>query len=498
MAIRTSSNSDYQTYKRPSITLGNTQVSLNHSLYNHIISVAQRANAPIELAMSSVLSAMGFAVQHHVKVKLPYGKSVPVALFTLTIAPSGSGKSSVTDLVWKVPRALMDKFAPNDEILNEYKAEQSWWQTRLKKLEKAVANAASVNDPSVQELNNHLELKPIQPLRADWMFDDTTPEGLFHAMATGWSNVALVSAEGGSILQGRAIQHLPPINQLWSGESVKINRKTQYLLMINGILSIAIMTQHNSFNDFISNNNKQARSSGFLARTLACSVDSTDCNISDRYAVSDWFDNRMTSLLTSAFEQPNQEPKLLTLSKGALDIWQNFVDQVKHTATNKQHPLHHLQDHVAKVPEITARIAGILSYFEDDLHTTSIDRDSMQTAIELMSFYLNEATRLYHPQAQEIEHAELLLAWLKKEFQKLNSNLPSKMQLNYYNLQYVYIDKSTAYHYLPKPLRSKYRLDQALEILENQGLLYQTHMNGRGVLNINISSLYPTTYMPYS
>jgi hypothetical protein len=472
--------------QRSQLKLGEAMVTFNQELCNTILFVAQQANAPIELAMTSVLSAMGFAAQHHVNVELPYGKAVPSSLFTLAIAPSGSGKSSVTDIAWKVPRELMKSLVPDTQTLIKYKSDYDWWQSRCKLLKKAVSKAETPDDPQVEELTKHLALKPIPPKNPMWLFDDTTPEAILNSMANNWSSVALASAEGGTILQGRAVSHLPQFNQLWSGETVRIDRKTQEPLVINhGCLSMAIMTQPNSFNTFLHNKRELARASGFLARTLTCRMESTTFFPPNGSTYSSfWFDDRMESLLTTAFQQNEITRKVLRFDENAQAMWYNYINQIKQQALNKNNPLHELGDFVAKIPEHIGRIAAVIACFESDNYATVIDNQAMDTAIGLMAFYVQEAIRIYHPQADEIADGKNLLGWLANESRKLQQGYPSKLHANQnpqsFNLinTVYFIDKSTLYHYAPRNLRSKYKLDRALSWLEEHNLVFRT-FNGR-------------------
>lgn len=459
--------------------IGKHPIRIDRKLKNTILTISKRANAPLELAVTSVLSAMSFAVQSHVKVNLPYQKLIPVSLFTLVIAPSGSGKSSVTDIAWQIPRDLMKTLAPDNDILGEYEADERWWQTRLQKLEKSVAKAPTKDDPVVIELREHIKLKPQPPMRPEWIFDDTTPEALLHSMATIWPNVALASAEGGTILQGRAIAHLPQFNQSWSGELIRIMRRTQEPILVIGLLTIAIMTQQNSFDAFMSNKNNLARASGFFARTLICATEATDCPVSDYYEPSTWYNDQMTLLLTSIFENPNKAPLILEFSAEANHIWQNYVEQVKAAAKDKNHPYHQLADHIAKLPEMVARIAGIIGYFQSLDQISSISKDDMQTATDLMAFYLDQAAQIFNPQPPEAEDAKSLVAWFEQEIEKVNMGLVSRVNLYQQNLQsmppqMIYsIDKSTLHRFVPRSVRGKVKLDRAIDHLIEQGTLSQ-------------------------
>lgn len=435
---------------------------------------------------------MGFAVQHHVNVMLPYGKSTPVSLITLVTAPSGAGKSSAMDIAWNKARVLMKTLMPNEEVLSNYQAQDDWWQLHYSSLKKATAKAKHSDDPAVKELNEHLALKPIPPKSPFWLFDDTTPEAILHSMATRWSSVALASAEGGTILQGRAVRHLPQFNQLWSGESVQVDRKTQDPLIIDqGRLSIAIMTQPNSFKAFINNKRELARASGFLARALICQVDTIHSPVTGQYAPSLWFDERMESLLTLAFKQSEIAHKELYFSESAKEMWQNYVNQIKQNASNKYYPLHELGDLVAKVPEQIGRIAAVLTCFESNNQEAVIDHYAMETALGLMGFYINEAIRIYHPQADEVMDAQLLWEWFEREIQKFKSNQISRLQASYNISPYFnpqtetyYIDKSQLYHYVTRQLRNKYKLESALDFLENQGLIRRSFQNNTQWIHI--------------
>lgn len=489
--------------QRVQLTLNQMPIIMNENLHHAISDLARKANSPIELAAASMLSAMAFASQHHVDVTLPYGKTVPTSLFTLTIAPSGSGKSSVMDLSWQAPTDLMKSLAPDAQTINEYKSHNDWWQTRHNQLKKDAAKAENPKDHRLENLLKHLALKPIQPKAPTWLFDDTTPEAILNSMARNWSSVALASAEGGTILQGHALKHLPQFNQLWSGETLRIDRRTQEPLIIDqGRLSMAIMTQPNSFNTFLRNKRELARSSGFLARTLTCRVESTspqrDTSTDHPYALN-WFNHHMNHLLKTAFEKPVTTRKPLSFDDNAKTLWYDYIGHIKLHAGNKANPLHELGDFVAKIPEQIGRIAAVITCFESNNTAHLIDGQAMKTAIDFMNFYVQEAIRIYHPQADEIADGQLLLEWFNKEIAKINQGSHSRVFLNngvppsITHPFFVYtISKTNLYHFAPNPLRNKRRLDAAIALLEE-------HNNVTIGLDANraqfINYLVPHTYV---
>jgi Protein of unknown function (DUF3987) len=105
-------------------------------------------------------------------------------------------------------------------------------------------------------------------------------------------------------------------------------------------------------------------------------------------------------------------PEALELSAKAKDAWVFFYDKIE-TEMADGRSLESLRDVAAKAAENAARIAGVLTVTEDP-DASFIDATAMNSACELMAWYIAEALRLSgeHRLPQSLRNAVKLLDWL--------------------------------------------------------------------------------------
>jgi hypothetical protein len=133
----------------------------------------------------------------------------------------------------------------------------------------------SLNDLR-QELVMLKKREPQRPTKPQYLLDDITPESLAFALHSNGGAAALVSDEGGTILNGRSVQNIPQLNKGWSGSMLSISRKASPSFTVDSPrLTISIMTQPSEMDKFMKKRGEESRGVGFLARFLVCAPWST-------------------------------------------------------------------------------------------------------------------------------------------------------------------------------------------------------------------------------
>jgi hypothetical protein len=102
----------------------------------------------------------------------------------------------------------------------------------------------------------------------------------------------------------------------------------------------------------------------------------------------------------------------LPLSLDARDLLINFANATEHKQGHGQ-PYADITGTASKAAEQAARIAGVLTLFRD-LNAACVALEDVANAVELMSYYLDEALRLSQSAALsgDLERAEKLRRWI--------------------------------------------------------------------------------------
>ena len=112
------------------------------------------------------------------------------------------------------------------------------------------------------------------------------------------------------------------------------------------------------------------------------------------------------------------EPRALYLSKPARRLLVEFSDHIER-AQAKGGEFEMVRGYASKAQEQAARIAGILTLWED-LDAAEVPAETMANAIKLAEYYLSEAARLVNGASipADIAQAEKLRIWLVESWDK--------------------------------------------------------------------------------
>ena len=383
-----------------------------------ILSVIKCGDA---IAANSLLACAAFCVQPFANVILD-GRAMPVSLYLLTIAPSGSRKSAVDKLAMKPVRDFEWMLKKTyDEDLQKYKNEIDIWKKQKSKL---------LNAEEFGQLN--LLKEPTAPREPHLVFGEPTFEGLSWLFHVGMPSLMLSTDEGASFLGSHAmnsenfLRMISGLSSFWDGSPVsRIRRGDTNLLLFGKRLNLHLMLQETFVGELFKN--KFLLEQGFLARFLVAFPDSpigsrfynskdlsTDTDI-----IKFW--DACIRLLDRKYPLEDEtlnvlRPNSLFLSPEATSLWIKFHDHIE-WEMRPEGQYGQIVRQGSKGAEQCLRIAAVLSYFENP-DITEIGPQYIERASLLTEFYLNEWLRLSETGIvdEDIEIAHKTLDWLKRKF----------------------------------------------------------------------------------
>ncbi len=428
------------------------------------------------MLMMTQLSAIAVALQGSINVEIPTGKISPVSLMALTIADSGERKSTVDNLFMKGVKDFQkekeDAYTP---LIKKYNVLVSIHEEITRKIKrKLFADDIDDGDDIIDELIEHTDNYPEKPKSPRIFYEDSTEEALLIGLYENSPNAFLGSSEGGVLLKSRIMSNTATINALWSGDEVTVTRKTAESFQLSDVrLSVHIMAQNSAIQRFLDKSQDDVRGNGFLSRMLVCAPEPT-CG--HRYsnglkheteAITD-FNNRLRELLEMTSEMNSfKDRKVVVFSAEAKNIWLDIYNDIE----SKMAPgfmYHYATDHASKLADNVARVAALIHYFEYPFDT-EISVDSLWKSISLLSYFSNEFLRIFCPAPEHVVDAMELGYWFDS---LLNGG-------------FRYIRKNYIRQYGPNRIRSKARLEAALNHFKMTSSLAEFNFKKTKVIDLN-------------
>lgn len=395
-----------------------------------VMEVQSYVQAPVPLVVQSALSAVAIACQAHYNVARDQNLVGPVSLNMLALGESGERKTSC-DNYYSLPireheSAELERVKPEQA---QYAADHDAWEAMRSGLLasiKAKTTKGQPTDKPEADLEDLQGTEPTPPKYQRILFSDVTPEALLYRLATLWPSGAICSSEAGSVFGSHGMgadsqmRNLSTLNQLWGGESMNIDRKTSTSFTLsNPRLTVALMVQPETLQQFIRKLGNLARGSGFFARFLISVPESTQGTRLYKPPATGWpdlqlFYERLRALLSMpvAMDGDTLSPTTLLFSDEATAVWVRYHDEIE-TALGKGGYLSDIQDAASKVAENVARLAALFEIMETH-DPVAIGADSVNRATQVASWHLNEAQRFFSEIAlpEQLQDAVELDQWL--------------------------------------------------------------------------------------
>ena len=366
--------------------------------------IAEDVQAPDSLAGGSVLAAASLAVQALANVVLPHGLRAPLSVYVITGAGSGDRKSAVDAVACK-------------DIEDVRKQEARDYSKAMQGYEADMAGKKKGDD------------EPSKPSPKSLTTSNATIEGISRLLKY-QSHIGIFSAEGGEMLGGHSLRDDKRSSGLafylkgWSGESLDSLRGGDGLTVLLGRrMAMHVLVQPVLLGALLGD--PLAQGQGLLARCLIAQPDTLaghrpyrHVNPQENQAVIDYSARIKALLATDKALWPEGDgyelkPRDLHLDGEAKDLWIAFYNEIERQQANGSE-LEGARPFASKAAEHAARIAGIIALVENP-SATQISSLTMDGAIQLTAFYLNEHLRLTGAGRQERQQDALrtLLHWMQ-------------------------------------------------------------------------------------
>jgi len=449
--------------------------SIIHSLFPPILrwaimDVSWYMQAPAPLVLNSVLASISASAQGIADVEIYPGAKKPISLFLVAIAESGDRKTSI-DEIFASPFKQYDREAikKNQEQTAEWESNRQIWLSEKKKAHKSF-DKDEISDKKLKEV---IKSEPKKPLLKQIQLSDVTIEALVEKLSN--HRLAYIkSSEGGALLKSRLTSNLAVLNTLWDGENYIKNRTGEGPIIIeNPRVTLNLMVQPKTLEDFLNGKGYLARESGFLARCLLIKPKSMQGH--RKYGVGSFSSeridpvlNRIKSMLQRKTDHTNNNEikSNLKLSDHHTDYINSFSDFIERNMAYENY-FNDIKDAASKARENALRIAACLHLFIDETESKTIGLEALIIGCHLALYYLNEFKNTFSKSLIQyaMEDEQDLMQWI------LNRNQP-------HGVRVTEIQK-----YGPSRLRKKNTLTPILTRLWQQGRIQYTKIGYTLVIN---------------
>lgn len=432
----------------------------------------QNCGVPIEMAAPLVLGTASLACQGSVDVTRPNCDPSPSLLFTLVVAGSGTRKSTVINKLLAPFREIENEIA--DQVAMDaptYEAACLTWELRKKSLVQQTEQEARKGDVSKETqvlLAAHFAARPERRVVPKFVYEDPTPEAVVNGLCQTWNSAAVVSAEAANFLNGRASHDLALWNRIWDGAGVgveRIGRGAMFSRAARGSLILAV--QERPFEDFREARGSAAMDIGFLARFLISRPPSmignrilTETSVGASWKGLSRFHERVKNILIDqiAKNRDGSSDRInLHFSPSAKKRWIAMFNEVEEK-TKPWGYLESIPGYASKICENVARVAATFHFFEGR-DGELIDENDIVNAGKIVGWHTDDFIKTFGKDGQvtiEQRDTKALENWLLAHVWQAHK---------------PYIQKNFIRQFGPNQLRSKLRLDNALQLLVLENII---------------------------
>ena len=340
---------------------------------------------------TSIIGALSGAIQDKIDVETLSGAFVPPIVWTLSIAESGSRKSTIDKMISKffgVFEAKMPTILKSAMAIQT--AKHMNWKADMERMEKGMKSKLAEEEREtlqaelVQLLQNEPQLINLPRI----VYQDVTPEAIYRGLMA-WPSGMVSSSESGALFSSRTFNNLPQFNRFWDGgEDHRIDRISSESIVVKGPrLTISLMVQPKTFTEFLKGKGRLARDSGFLARFLVCQPERLagyrfGINHTGSWIYQEEFQARMLEILEKGVSSSGgpAERQVLTLSPDARGKLKQFANMVEAELAHGEY-LCDVPDAASKLAENASRVAALFHHYEGE--KGSISADTMRRAVDL-------------------------------------------------------------------------------------------------------------------
>lgn len=371
-----------------------------NELRHAILFSARNIQAPTSMCVASALTGVS-AASFRVKVVLPWGQGAKqTGLYILVVADSGERKSALDALFCKMHMLRDQRLRASYALaLSEYQTEIRIWskveQTLISQIS-ALELSGEYADAQRAKMRSHVQRKPLKPRLRRLLRQEITERAIMDALEGTGESMALIAAEGETILGSSLMSKTSILNKAWDGGPFYFDRKDRNIVAEDTRATASIMVQSELLKEFLDKRGNTARGSGFWARFLMSWPQSTQGTRFTSPQGVEWeqvesYHERINEMLSDDREVVYQFDDD---AKSELVYFVNLIEK----ELRPYGALQYINDFASKAGENTARIAALFHHFSKQ--TGKISVDTLRRAKEVMVWYLEEAKRLFSPQPE--------------------------------------------------------------------------------------------------
>ncbi|WP_034639684.1 YfjI family protein [Chitinilyticum aquatile] len=423
--------------------------------------VVDYLQCPPALAAMSALQAAATVAQGLADVARDEKLISPCSLFLLAVADSGERKTTVDGYFMKPIRNYASAQAEvMQQEVRTARADRAKWAAEKAGILKVIEAAGQKSDDEKMAEQHHrlrqheaAEPAPLRVPRFELGQGDFSFESITSHLHEGWPTAVIASSEGGSFFGGRAAENsgitrlAAALNVLWDSGSFTVDRKRadDSYQLIGRRLSMSLMVQAPVLRDFMERTESATRGSGLMARFLMGNPSSTIGTRTYREPPASWpgldaYHRRLADLAATPLNMDSASGRLTTtlihLNREAKQVWTDYFDRIE-AESGGGGDYAALCDVAAKSADNAARIACVLHMLKHGAYGR-IEADTMQSAVAIAQWHLDEARRLLVPAGKPLSQTEKdakeLLHWLQgkgwKDFtrNKLGQYAPGQLR----------------------------------------------------------------------
>ncbi|EMW7814171.1 TPA: DUF3987 domain-containing protein [Acinetobacter baumannii] len=421
------------------------------SYYNHV---------PVALAGQTALGVMVYVTQEHAQA--PSDKTIkgqPCSFGVLTIFESGGGKDETRNLL-----ASSIEQRENNAI-KQYMTDKNAYSSL----------------PLKERRNEH---EPINPIT---LYKKGTTQGIVKAMSRSvFSSFAWQTTEGAMVLGGYSFntetigESLGVVNSLidkgTSSNTLYGNEEPE--IVIGKRFSVDLSIQDVMAKKAL--NNETLKLQGFLARFFVAAPEPLPVNriTKEQRLIKPSEDAAIIAFneLSERLKYPAHKENSLTTDERihflkdeeaeTLHVeFENYIKKEANKTKNYCGKYYSIRPNALRMIQYSLRVATVLAYFTPELDY--IDAKTMQGAIDLCTYSLDEWIRYYNKDEDEETDSDLMLKWLLKQGTE------------------KVLKSSISTHVTPKKLRNKNTRDDILKTLCDGNYVKIEKISGKEYVVIN-------------
>jgi hypothetical protein len=399
----------------------------------YVIALSKSTQTPLGMSVMMALSVLATCVQKRFEVS-PYGDDYtePLSIWTLTAMPPASRKTAVVSALSK---PLQDWEQEQNTLMKDQISEvETKRGVNQKIIDRLQAKAAKEQDHNeklilMRDIEDLKKDTPDELLPPRLWTADVTPERLQSLIAENNERMGLISDEGGIFeimagLYSGGKANIDVFLQSHAGKGTRVDRGGRTVQLNNPALSLGLAVQPEVLKGLNRKGKDHFRGLGALARFLYCippsNIGSRDVKkrISISPEIKKNYRDGILELLNIPLaldENDTETSRLIHLSSGALDAWEEFSQNIESRQGNGSE-FELIQDWTGKLPGAALRIAGICHVARNINDRESIETPEMMTVLKLCDQLISHAQQAFDCMGsdQAITDAKVVLSWIIK------------------------------------------------------------------------------------